>query len=70
MNAIQSNLNDIINSIPYYYQQELLDYALFLKSKSEKETDTEYLESIPGMVESILESAKSELKDCSKELSS
>jgi hypothetical protein len=66
MNGIQSNLINIINDIPYYYLQDLLDYAIFLKAKSQKENDTEYLESIPGMVDLIVSASKEDLSNCSK----
>ncbi|MDQ1266152.1 MAG: hypothetical protein QG635_1304 [Bacteroidota bacterium] len=68
MNGLQSNLVKIIDDIPYYYLQDLLDYAIFLKAKSKKETDTEYLEIIPGMVDSIINASKEELQNCSKSL--
>jgi predicted nucleotidyltransferase len=54
--------------MPYYYLKDLLDYAIFLKAKSHKESDTEYLESIPGVVHSIITVSKEELKDCTKSL--
>ncbi len=66
MNVLQSDLVKITDEIPYYYLQDLLDYANFLKEKSKKENDSEYLESIPGMVDSIVNASKEELKDCSK----
>ncbi|TAL68106.1 MAG: hypothetical protein EPN82_11970 [Bacteroidetes bacterium] len=66
MNVLQSDLVKIANDIPYYYLQDLLDYANFLKEKSKKDSDTEYLESIPGMVDSIVKASKEDLKDCSK----
>jgi hypothetical protein len=68
MNGLQSNLVQIINEMPSYYLQELLDYATFLKAKSKKENDTEYLENIPGMVDSIINSSKEDLSNCSKSL--
>ncbi len=68
MNRLQSNLIKIIDEIPYYYLQDLLDYAIFLKEKHKKESDTEYLESIPGVADSIIEASKEKLDDCSKSL--
>ena len=68
MNTLQNRLIGIINEIPPHSLRELLNYALFLKEKSKKITDTEYLESIPGMVDSILEASNEDLKDCSKNL--
>jgi len=66
MNVLQSDLVKITDEIPYYYLQDLLDYANFLKEKSQKDNDTEYLESIPGMVDSIIAASKEELNNCSK----
>jgi hypothetical protein len=54
MNTIQNDIIKIVNEMPYYHQLDLLDYANYLKEKSKRETDTEYLESIPGMVDSIV----------------
>ena len=68
MSDLQKNLLKITEDMPNYYLQELLDYAAFLRTKTLRETDTNYLESIPGMVESILEASKEDLKDCSKSL--
>jgi hypothetical protein len=68
MNALQSNLIKITSEIPYYYLQDLLDYAIFLKAKSQKENDTEYLENIPGMVNSIVNASNERLENCSKTL--
>ena len=68
MNTLQANLVDLTNSLPYYYLNDLLDYAKFLKQKSEKETDTEFLESIPGMVDSIIEASKEDLSNCSQKI--
>lgn len=69
MNGLQANLVKIIDDIPSYYLQDLLDYAIFLKAKAKKEHDTEYLENIPGMVDSIVAASKEDLKNCSKTLS-
>jgi hypothetical protein len=66
MNGLQLHLVKIINEIPFYYLQDLMDYAVFLKAKSEKENDTEYLDSIPGMAESIINASKEDLSNCSK----
>jgi hypothetical protein len=68
MNALQLDLVNISNNIPYYYLKDLLDYAVFLKQKAEKENDTEYLENIPGMVDSIIAASKEDLNNCSTKL--
>lgn len=66
MNTLQTNLTKIIEDIPQYYLQDLLEYALFLKAKAKKEHDTAYLENIPGMVDSIIAASKEDLQNCSK----
>jgi hypothetical protein len=70
MNTIQSNIIKITEDLPAYYMQEILEYAIFIKQKAEKEksSDTDYLYSIPGMVESIVESSKTDISECSKTL--
>jgi len=67
MSTLQESLLKITEDMPYYYLQELCDYAVFLKTKTLLETDTQFFENIPGLVESILEASKEEIKDCSKE---
>jgi len=68
MNAIQNDIVKIVKEIPYYHQIDLLEYANYLKEKSKNSNDTDYLESIPGMVDSIVAASKENIKDCSKEL--
>ncbi|MDT3740498.1 MAG: hypothetical protein RO257_13465 [Candidatus Kapabacteria bacterium] len=68
MNTMQSDIINVTNNMPYYYLKDLLDYAIFLKAKSHKENDTEYLESIPGIVDSIVTASQEDLKNCSKSL--
>ncbi len=68
MNVLQNDLIKVTNNIPYYYLQDLLDYAKYLKQKAEKENDTDYLEKMPGIVESIIQASKEELADCSRKL--
>jgi hypothetical protein len=68
MIGLKTDIIKIMNDMPYYYLQDLLDYAAFLKEKSKKDKDTEYLENIPGMAESILAASNEKIKDCSKTL--
>jgi hypothetical protein len=68
MNTIQNDIIKIVKDMPYYHQLDLLDYANYLKEKSKRISDTEYLESIPGMVDSIVAASKENIADCSKEL--
>jgi len=66
MNALQTNITKIIEDIPHYYLQDLYDYAVFLKAKAQKDNDTAYLESIPGMSKAIIAASKEDLQNCSK----
>ena len=68
MLAIQQNILEATNKLPYYYQQDLLDYAIFLKSKADKESDTEYLEKTPSVIEEILTASKESIENCSLSL--
>ena len=70
MNSLQSHLIELTKDLSVIYLKELIDFAEFIKqrAKSEKLNDTDYLNSIPGMTESIVKASKTDLKDCSKEL--
>ena len=64
----QNELNNLLSKIPQKFISTILEYAKVVKSKVDKGelTDTEYLESIPGMSDSIVkESAidRSQYKD-------
>jgi len=70
METQQTLLMKIAESLPKQYLKELVDFAQFLREKSGQsfKDDTEYLNSIPGMTESIAESRKTEIQDCSEKL--
>ena len=70
MSSLQSYLLDLTQDIPLKYLKEIIDYAEFIKqkAKNEKMSDTEYLNSIPGMTDSIIKASKTDLKECSKKL--
>ncbi|HHE39419.1 MAG TPA: hypothetical protein ENL20_12750 [Candidatus Cloacimonetes bacterium] len=70
MSSLQSYLLDLTQDIPLKYLKEIIDYAEFIKQKvkNEKMSDTEYLNSIPGMTDSIIKASKTDLKECSKKL--
>jgi hypothetical protein len=68
MNTLHNRLVSIINEIPPHSLRELLNYALFLKEKSKRISDNKYLESVPVIVDSILDASKEDLKDCKKNL--
>ena len=60
MLQIENELNLIMEQIPEKYKTMILEYAKSIKLRAEKGelSDTEYLESIPGMTESIIREAK------------
>lgn len=68
MITLQENLLKITNLLPYYYQQDVLEYALYLKEKSKKSNDTDYLESMPEIADAIIAASKEKPEDCSKTL--
>jgi len=55
-----NEINEIIANIPKKYVATILEYAKTVKERAEKGeiSDTEYLEKIPGMVDSIVKEAK------------
>ena len=70
MNSLQSHLIELTKDLSVNYLKELIDFAEFIKQRAKKEklNDTDYLNSILGMTESIIEASKTDLKECSKEL--
>jgi len=64
---IEAISNDIKVLNPVY-QKEVFDYIQYLKEKQKKGDDTEYLNSIPGMTESILEEDARPLSEYSNEI--
>ena len=54
-----------IDNLPEEVLGEIIDYVGYIKlKKGMYENDTEYLESIPGMIESIKEGMKEKVSDC------
>ncbi|MBC8487553.1 MAG: DUF2281 domain-containing protein [Bacteroidetes bacterium] len=68
MPTLSVEINSEIKSLNPVYLKEVYDFIQFLKEKQRKESDTEYLSNIPGMVESIIEEDNKPLSDYSKEL--
>ncbi|MDX1919471.1 MAG: hypothetical protein SFU25_01910 [Candidatus Caenarcaniphilales bacterium] len=57
-----------INSLPLQYQSEVLDFIMFLKSKVNETTYTDYLSENPHIKQSIIEGFNTSRDECSKEL--
>lgn len=64
MTAIEKQIVNKMHSLPNFYLQEILDFIEFLSSKYKKNSDTEYLENIQGMTESIERGRKENIEDC------
>ncbi len=68
MDDLSLKINDALKTLHPLYIREVYDFISFLKAKQEKESDTEYLSGIPGMVESIKEEADRPLSEYSDTL--
>lgn len=68
MNSLQIALFEKTKEMPSYYLQELLDYADFLKEKSKKESETDYLLKYSQITNEIIEASKQDISTCKKEL--
>ncbi|MDZ7622872.1 MAG: hypothetical protein U5J96_00265 [Ignavibacteriaceae bacterium] len=70
MLSLQNQIDEIISKIPFKYQSSILEYAKLMKEKADKgePSDTDYLNSIPGLADSIIKEARIDLGDYSEEL--
>jgi len=70
MLSIQNQIDEIIGKIPLKYQSSILEYAKLMKEKADKgeQSVTDYLNSIPGIADSIIKEAKIDLGNYSEEL--
>ena len=68
MGKVQERINLLTQRLPEQYQHEVLDYIEFLYTKVDWKNDTEYLSSIPGMTEKIIDAANTPLEKCDTEL--
>ena len=70
MISVQNQIDEIINKVPPQYQVSILEYARLMKERADKgePSDSDYLNSIPGMADSIIKEAKTDLRDYSEEL--
>jgi len=68
--SIQNQIVEIIGKIPLKYQSSILEYAKLMKEKADKgeQSDTDYLNSIPEIADSIIKEAKIDLGDYSEKL--
>jgi hypothetical protein len=70
MLQINRELNNLIVDIPPKFRTTILQYAKSIKLRAEKGelSDSEYLEKIPGMTESIIKESKADRSEYSETL--
>lgn len=68
MHDLALKINEELKTLHPLYMKEVYDFITFLKEKQKKGDDTEYLSSIPGMVESIIKEANRPLSEYSDKL--
>jgi len=64
LNAVRESLKREIDSLPDTALASVRDFLMFQRYKIETMSDTEYLASIPGMMDSIREQDKVPLSEC------
>ena len=68
MHKLALKINEELKTLHPLYIKEVYDFVTFLKEKQKKGDDTEYLSSIPGMVESIIKEANRPISEYSDTL--
>ncbi len=68
MQDLALKISEELKTLHPLYIKEVYDFITFLKEKQQKESDTEYLSNIPGMVDSILKEASRPLNEYSDKL--
>lgn len=68
MSTLTKKIEENIELLNPFYKKEVYDFIKFLQEKQKRNDDTEYLSSIPGMVESILAEGEKPIDEYSKEL--
>lgn len=68
MQDLALKISEELKTLHPLYIKEVYDFITFLKEKQKKESDTEYLSNIPGMVDSILKEASRPLNEYSENL--
>ena len=64
MGKVQEKIAILADKLPEKYQEAVLDFIEFLISRVEWENDTEYLNSIPGMAQKIIDASKMPIESC------
>lgn len=70
MLSSQNELNSILEKIPNKYWATIIEFAKVISLKASKGelSDTEYLERIPGMVDSIVKESKKDRSEYSEHI--
>jgi hypothetical protein len=68
MGKIQERIVQLTHALPEKYQEEVLDFIEYIYTKAAWKSDTEYLSSVPGMKEKIIEASKTPLRECDTKL--
>ena len=68
MNTLALKISEELKTLHPFYLKEVFDFVTFLKERQKRESDTEYLNSIPGMAESIKSEAERPLSEYSDQL--
>jgi hypothetical protein len=61
-------ISEDIKDLRPVYLKEVFDFVQYLKEKQKMGDDTQYLSSIPGMVDSILEEDSRPIKEYTKKI--
>jgi hypothetical protein len=68
MHNLTREINKELETMHPLYIKEVYDFVTFLKEKQKRESETEYLTKIPGMVNSIIKEANRPLDEYSDKL--
>ncbi len=68
MELLSKEIEKDLKLLNPFYQREVYDFIKFLQAKQKRNNDTDYLSSIPGMIDSILEEGEKPISDYSKNL--
>jgi len=68
MQTLAVRISEELKALHPFYLKEVYDFISFLKERQKRESDTDYLNSIPGMAESIIKESETPLSEYSDQL--
>ena len=68
MNTLKQTINQEIDTLPLISQKEVLDFVLFLKNKSNSETDNDFLSKNNEIKQAIIDGLNTNLSECLEKL--